>query len=363
MTNTPYNAINLSQPLRALPAYFGGKRKLIDDILEDIYNMTGSTLVDPMGGSMVIPVAAKHLGFKVVCNDRMAGPYTIAKALVENNNNLIDLSVVPTLITESEHDHFVDSTYGGIHLPHEIAQQVDNIYGHIATMEEEKRAPYLLLLYRYIIFMAPFQQYRYKKLVNQFYDGTYYASMQHHIDKWNNHIQDPLPTLSGFAEQINAAVVDGYGRVYQEDVFDFLNREIEGDILYLDPPYFGATLTYEACYHVADSMLLREETRPDKSSFNKRDTERDSLYEILEHIKRFKLGIFSYWSKEHSLEWFEELFEEVGLKHVNKFVGHTYVYSTKINVNNTQAGQRTDWSGDRRKEAGQQEILYFLKAK
>jgi pyocin large subunit-like protein len=99
------------------------------------------------------------------------------------------------------------------------------------------------------------------------------------------------------------------------------------------------------------------------SVFNKRADERQALLDLFQHIERFKLCIFSYWSKEHNTEWFETLFIEAGLNFVNKQVDHQYVYSTKKGVNNSQAGVRTEWTGDQRKQAGQQEILYFLKAK
>lgn len=65
-----------------------------------------------------------------------------------------------------------------------------------------------------------------------------------------------LQTLWGLARRVNEGVFPGRGKVVKRDVFDFL-PEIQGDILYLDPPYPG-TSSYEETYRILD-LLLEDE--------------------------------------------------------------------------------------------------------
>jgi len=358
--------IDIETPLKALPAYFGGKRDLIHAITSVILeaDVKQKSIVDPMGGSMAIPVAMKHLGFEVHTNDRLYGPYVLGRGLVQNNEFIIDVDCIDQLICSPKKNKktFIDDTYGGIHLPHELAITCDSIYSNIQKMPLEERWIYLVLLYRFLTFMAPYQQYRYKALVPQFYAGTHFKSMNHHIKRWNENIDDPTTTLIKFANQINGAVCHGVGTVDNLDVFKFLDsyKKSKKGVLYLDPPYAGATIPYEKGYGVADSMIRGEVLVPPISVFNNKKTEKQALEDLLKYARGYELTIFSYWSKLHGVEWFEQLFRDCGLQYEQIAISHTYKYSTKLGVSNADAGKRTTWSGDRRTEAGKQEILYKL---
>lgn len=353
---------------KSLPAYFGSKRSLIEDIVSCFpitTNPAEVTIVDPMGGSMTIPLIAKHLGYSVIVNDRMAGPNCLATGIVQNNDVLIDVNKLQQLITKptTATSTYISKMYGDVHLPIALANIADNIYNNIQLMDARQRPVYTALLYRFLTFMAPYQQYRYKKLVQQFNNGSHHASMTHHIERWREHIQDPLPTLSKLAQQINAAICHGTVEVHQKDVFDFLDEKPAGNVLYLDPPYAGASVTYEAGYGVIDNMITGKTNVTPTSVFNNKKIERDVLKRLCEYSVNYDITVFSYWSKLHDTAWFEDIFAELNLNFLQLDIDHSYRYSTKKDVNNDQAGQRTTWSGAQRKTAGKTEILYALTPK
>ena len=343
--------VEVKTALKSLPAYFGGKRKIIEKIFDKRLPHNGK-LIDPMSGAMTIPLSAKILGYNVVANDRSLGSYIIGKALIENETYKIDLSILPKLIKRSSHsDKFVATNFGDVHLPKKLAVYSDNIYGHITQMKEDEKWVYMLLLYRFLTFMAPYNLYRYPGLTKGWLNDSFPASMQLHINKWNKNILDPIPALEKMATQINNAIFSGTGTVVQQDVFEFMDDN-SGDILYFDPPYAGAGVPYEKGYEVIEQMMERSITTRDVSVFNDLSKERDMLKTILAHGKNYSHIVFSYWTQIHDRDWFAELFKEVGLNFEEISLGnYSYTYSTKV-------GKKGSWKAG--KDKGTKEILFLL---
>lgn len=336
---------------KALPAYFGGKRKILKHIFSDRIPSSG-TIVDPMAGSMTIPLVAKHLGYRAIANDRSTGSYIIGKALVENNSHRIDISNLSNLILTdtTKNDHFVTQQFGDFHLPRQLAVYADNLHSHILNMDDEQWV-YKLLLYRFLTFMAPYNLYRYPGLVKGFLSNTYPASMTKHIEKWNTNIDDPLPTFIKMAKQINDAVGEGCGEVHQKEVFEFMEHHSSGDVFYFDPPYAGAGVPYEKGYAVIEQMMERTLVQREVSDFNNLEIERDVLKRSLEFGASCSHILFSYWTEVHERDWFADLFREVGLDFEEIPLGdYSYSYSTKV-------GKKGEWSSQKTK--GTKEILYL----
>lgn len=343
----------LKQSLRALPAYFGGKRKIIQHIFSDGIPNSG-IVVDPMAGSMTVPLAAKLQNYGVIANDNSVGSYIIGKALIENNTNTIHPDVVRFLIEDNNNsNNYISERFGDVQLPMKLAQYADNIHDNISTLDDSEQWPYKLLLYRFLTFMAPFNLYRYPGLTKGFLNNSYPDSMQLHINKWNKNIQDPIPTLAKMTKQINSAIVPGNGTIKQMDVFDFMDTT-SGDILYFDPPYAGAGVPYEKGYEVIEQMMAHNDTTRCVSVFNDINLERESLSRVLSHTHKYKCTVFSYWTELHDREWFSDLFNELNLTFVEVPLGDfQYSYSTKI-------GKKGTWTSDKSK--GIKEILFILTA-
>ena len=345
-----YNEQSTKIGVGALPAYFGGKRKILPNIFNSI-SPDAKTLLDPMAGACTVPLAAKISGMSVTANDHSFGSSIIGEALIVNESTLIDQRVLPALIKPVDGcDKYLETTFGDWHLPVQLAVYADNIHHNIQTIPTETQAPYRLMLYRFLTFMAPYNLYRYPGLTKGFLQGTYPTSMQGHITKWEKNIADPLPALEKIAKQINAAVFPGVGNMLQDDVFKVV-EENTADVLYFDPPYAGAGIPYERGYEVIEQMITRTDVVRGTSVFNDLSLERDSLRRVLS-AEGYKQIIFSYWTELHDRDWFSALFDEANLDSEEILLGnYNYSYSTK-------KGKKGDWTSDKKK--GSKEIMYKL---
>ena len=92
--------------------------------------------------------------------------------------------------------------------------------------------------------------------------------------------------------------------VYQRDVFEFL-EEVDGDVLYLDPPYAG-TSAYETSLRVLDCILEGRLVRDEASAFSKAGA-LEVLEKLFDASQRFPLWVVSYGNAAIGLETLVEL--------------------------------------------------------
>jgi hypothetical protein len=88
------------------------------------------------------------------------------------------------------------------------------------------------------------------------------------------------------AADINKALLPGNARMHQDDAFAFLAR-VEGDVVYVDPPY-GGTQSYERAFSLIDEYLGAQP--PPQSAFSSR---RPPLDELLDACRRIPVLVFS----------------------------------------------------------------------
>ena len=95
----------LSHLYRALPAYFGGKRRLtpllfsaLDDVLPR-RSWANRRLLDPFLGGGAVALTAKAHGFEVHANDLARRSFVVGKALIENSESQLAASDVAALFT------------------------------------------------------------------------------------------------------------------------------------------------------------------------------------------------------------------------------------------------------------------------
>ena len=70
----------------ALPAYFGGKRKLLGAIFKDLpLPDDAPVFVDPFLGGGSVSLYAKAGGYRILCNDVAERSFIVGKALIENH--------------------------------------------------------------------------------------------------------------------------------------------------------------------------------------------------------------------------------------------------------------------------------------
>lgn len=301
---------------QALPPYFGGKRKLIPWIFSHLaqaippHQWQDLTFIDAFMGGGSISLFAKAQGFKnILTNDWSFRSQLIGRALLENQATTLNREDVLKLTCPFpvEEKGFITETFSPSVLSRRHAEALDcGFYWAHQTQDPTKQALQILLLWHillsYVCFSTsigtsnrPFAEcldgLRNWDSLNpkRFQDGSLTALLK---PTWH--------LLESKRKTINRGVFGGTCvQLFQQDALTFI-QQVQGDILYLDPPYPG-TLSYENSNRVLDSILsgkpLSAPSPP--SSFSKSPEALETLLDASQHIPTWLL---SYGNKTCTLE-------------------------------------------------------------
>lgn len=274
----------------ALPAYYGGKRKLVKAIFKVAPSPSEAPVfADAFLGGGAVSVMAKALGYRVLCNDIAQRSYIVGRALVENNRVKLTNEDIHRLFLETEHDGFIKANFSPTVILSKHAEFLDNAFALVRAMEEgHKKYLLLLLLVKYIFsmreygkfstpnaFNIPMEERRIEWIKNR----TYHASIKA--------VLKPIPeALRELADAVNRGVIDNAqdNKAYRLDAREFL-RDVQADVVYFDPPYAG-TMAYEDNYHALDQILEGRMFPAQKSEFSRKDGIKflDEVFQAARHI-------------------------------------------------------------------------------
>ena len=238
--------------------YIGNKEKLAEWIIEKLPVKKGMVLDLFCGGCSVSYSLKKH-GFSVISNDVLFSNYVIAKAIVENDEEL--LSKEDFCIDIS--DELCDKKYNEIKfLTNKLyfKEEVEELARLILTSEKiegYKKYLFLALLRRSMIRKIPYSRMNIKwseikKLRDEEYSYKKYGRYRHyHNISFVEHICENL-------QQYNEAVINSKEKCFalNYDAKDCLEK-LDGiiDVVYMDPPYPSTMNQYEEFYGSFDSAL------------------------------------------------------------------------------------------------------------
>jgi adenine-specific DNA methylase len=291
----------------ALPNYLGGKRRLIPVIFGEIarvcppWKWPARTLLDPFMGGGSISLYAKAQGFRVRANDLAYRSYLIGRGIVANNDRrLTDLDVGLLFAQDGDSPHFVEENFVPQCTTQEFARFLDRALYNIrmAALDETTEALLYTVLIRAILLARPGGQMTNRAFstnmaagdydavpVNQLKSGSAYVYVEttpHRFRKAMNHV--------------NGGIFGGDAQISQEDALAWLPGQ-QGDLVYLDPPYFGSS-SYESNYYPLDCILAGKMLPRTTSRFNQAETALASLIEMLEAADHVPIWIISLADQE-----------------------------------------------------------------
>jgi adenine-specific DNA methylase len=296
--------------LRALPPYFGGKRRLLGKIFKHMPKSgEASVLVDAFMGGGSVSLFGKARGYRVIANDIAFRSYIVGKALIENDHVTLDPQDVTRLFVDDEDNTgFIEQNFARSVVTTKHARFLDNAFAVARKVEGVKRWLLLLLLTKYVLRMRPMGNFGTKTIIQQAED-----------EKWEemnpNYLKDmlsrsitahPKAVAEKLRSDVNAGVFSNGHRneVHQLDVFDFL-QQADGDILYLDSPYAG-TSPYETSLRALDCILEGKMVKQEASVFSKAGA-LEALEKLFDGSRKFSLWIVSYGNAAIGLETLVDL--------------------------------------------------------
>ncbi len=219
----PTDRIRAYPPLR----FMGSKHRLLPWLARILSGLPFETALDAFSGSGCVSYLLKTMGKRVVANDFLRFPATIAKATVENNSVVLDAEDVCSLTAPARgHARFIERTFRGIFFTPADLRFLDHVWANLRRMHDPyRRALALSALIRSCAKRQPRGVFTVAGDPARYKDGRrdVRLSIEEH-----------------FREQVtayNACVFDNGGRHVARtgDVFGVDPRGL--DLVYLDPPY------------------------------------------------------------------------------------------------------------------------------
>ncbi len=290
---------------RALPPYFGGKRRLIGQIFKHLPGPKDArTFVDAFLGGGSVSLFAKARGYRVVCNDSALRSHIVGKALIENDRvTLTDADVTRLFTKNGNESRFIEKNFAPdvVTTPH--ARFLDTALANARKAPGVKKWLLLLLLVKYVLRMRPMGNFGAKTIIHQAGEGRWEEMNQHYLKDIlvRGIAGHPKTVAEKLRRQVNRGVfANGQGnKAFQLDVFKFLGQ-VDGDILYLDPPY-GGTSAYETALRPLDSMLEGQILKSEPSVFSRKGA-LEALERLFVAARRFPTWVISYGNLEVELE-------------------------------------------------------------
>jgi 16S rRNA G966 N2-methylase RsmD len=256
---------------RALPAYLGGKRRLVPFIFgllaRHLYRETwsGSSFLDPMSGGGAIALAAKEYGFTVTASDLSERGAVAARALIANSGVELSESDIVRLLAGKTNRNEVQTP----------ASRFGNLFGAARFRPEPVASLLTLTLIKAFLRYFPMSMPSASD-AGHFAAGDLDRVSPHRLGHYIRGTRlFELEQLWLIAQEVNAGVIGGRGEAGWGDALQIL-KDSSADVVYLDPPYPGTT-GYDATYKDLDRLLGDTGPRPPAPTL-------DDLLAASEHI-------------------------------------------------------------------------------
>ena len=223
--------------------YIGSKQKLIDWIWANTPDGIKAA-ADMFSGSSVVGYMYKSKGLAVIANDRLQYCFHIARAIVENDGDVLSDDDIDALLAGNpKSGDFVQKNFNGIYFAKGVHSIIDTIRANIDNLDGYKKDTALFALGKTCITgKGGFGHFTTTQGTDERKD-----SPDHFRDRFKKNCQR-IGKLIFKGEQACKA--------HNEDVIDALPK-VKADVAYFDPPYatrFSQT-NYEKAYHFIEGLM------------------------------------------------------------------------------------------------------------
>ena len=236
--------------------YIGNKEKLVDWIIGELPVKKGKVL-DIFAGGCSVSYALKQHGYEVYSNDILYADYVIAKALIENQNNILSLSVFATKVDEERMQELADKfkfIEDRLYYSNEI-EELAKLVAISESLEGNEKYLFLALLRRSMIRKLPYSRMnvpwnQIQRLRDEEYSYSKYGRKRaYHNQTFESHMRENF-------DAYNKAVFEGSKcKVYNCDALEMAKKIDYVDVVYMDPPYPSTMNNYDSFYGMFDEMF------------------------------------------------------------------------------------------------------------
>jgi adenine-specific DNA-methyltransferase len=251
--------------------YIGNKEKLVDWIIDEMPTKSG-TVLDIFAGGCSVSYALKSAGYSVISNDILYADYVIAKALIENSDEKLSLSVFDKKVDEirvAELEQKFSFLADCLYYPKEV-RELSRLVAISENLKGYEKYMMLSLIRRAMVRKLPYSRMnvpwnQIQKLRDEDYSYKKYKRKRaYHNQTFESHVRENIDTY-------NAAVFEGAEcKVYNFDAYNMVEKIEHVDVVYMDPPYPSTMNNYDAFYGLFDEMFDKKQLHTDytqKTSF------------------------------------------------------------------------------------------------
>lgn len=244
--------------------YIGNKEKLVNWIIDEMPVKQG-TVLDIFAGGCSVSYALKKDGYSVISNDILFADYVIAKALVENSSQTLDISIFDKKVNEQRVNELSEKfsfLAGCLYYPEEV-QELSKLVAISETLKGSEKYIMLALIRRAMIRKLPYSRMnvpweQIQKLRDEEYSYQKYKRKRaYHNQTFESHMRENI-------EEYNKAVFERQEcQAFNCDAFDVIKQIEHVDVVYMDPPYPSTMNNYDAFYGLFDEMFDRKREHVD----------------------------------------------------------------------------------------------------